>query len=441
MSENKLSFLDLQRFLIKEMEMHANYQPIMIKTLLNSPRRTATIDEIADKIRELNPAPSVNNFRNIPVYEVLTNRGIVNRDGDKFILNTQELTNEQSYQLSILCNWKTENIPLEEQIKDLTRAFDDNRTLFNPDRLPSQDLEKLRAEFVSDYSTERISKLKLDEYVTGKRDPNTGAVNKSTFCYRLENIMDRLSSFGIQSALDFGVYYSKETQKYEYKGDYSSADVIFDKIKIELKSLIEAGELYHIDHNRDNLLTTLNRHHILPKNVQSKILSLYYPEDFVHIHSLRNIQAILQSLGVAIHDIQPKLFLAQAQLLEIKNADPIMKQWNNSDFSHFAWHAVIARASKGRIKGMEQIEPGLFLTAYDNENLKTSKNLGILGWEQHSNTLAPGDYVFVFNTNSKQIETCFEVKMRSEERKLIWQDEVVAGKLKFTSRLEFEISI
>ena len=86
--------------------------------------------------------------------------------------------------------------------------------------------------------------MKLDEYVTGKRDPNTGAVNKSTFCYRLENVMDKLSKFGVRSALAFGVYYSKETQEYKYKGDFSSAEVIFDKIKTELKSLIEAGELF-----------------------------------------------------------------------------------------------------------------------------------------------------------------------------------------------------
>ena len=70
MSENKLSFVDLQRFLIKEMEMDANYQPIMINTLLNSPQRTATIDEIADKITELNPDSSIN-FRNIPVLQRL----------------------------------------------------------------------------------------------------------------------------------------------------------------------------------------------------------------------------------------------------------------------------------------------------------------------------------------------------------------------------------
>ena len=242
MPQNKLGFLDLQRFLINDMEMHTNYQPIMITVLLNSPQKSATMDEIAEKIRDLNPVESDKNFRSIPVYEVRTNGRIVDRDGEKFILNVEELTNEEVHQLMTLCNWKIENIPLQEQIQDLIKAFDKNRTLFKPDRLHEQDLEKLRTSFVSDYSSEKISTLKLDEYVAGKHDPNTGAVNKSTFCYRLEHIMDKLSGFGIRSALDFGVYYSKETQKYEYEGDYSSAEEIFDKTKIELNSLIEAGE-------------------------------------------------------------------------------------------------------------------------------------------------------------------------------------------------------
>jgi hypothetical protein len=34
-SRNLLSFVDLQKFLLEEMQMQANYQPIMIRTLLS----------------------------------------------------------------------------------------------------------------------------------------------------------------------------------------------------------------------------------------------------------------------------------------------------------------------------------------------------------------------------------------------------------------------
>jgi hypothetical protein len=109
MTSVELSFVDLERFLIKDMKMQANYQPIMIRTLLNSPQRIATKDEIAEKIRDLNSDANNKDFKNIPVYEVLTNRGIVKKDGNKFLLNIGELSDEQTYQLSVLCNWKTQS--------------------------------------------------------------------------------------------------------------------------------------------------------------------------------------------------------------------------------------------------------------------------------------------------------------------------------------------
>ena len=54
MSETKLNFVDIQRFLLNDMKLQANYQPIMIRTLLTSPENTATKDEIAKNIKELN---------------------------------------------------------------------------------------------------------------------------------------------------------------------------------------------------------------------------------------------------------------------------------------------------------------------------------------------------------------------------------------------------
>jgi hypothetical protein len=52
-SMNLLSFVDLQKFLLEEMQMQANYQPIMIRTLLQS-GGNATKEDIAAKIKDLN---------------------------------------------------------------------------------------------------------------------------------------------------------------------------------------------------------------------------------------------------------------------------------------------------------------------------------------------------------------------------------------------------
>ena len=67
--ERTLSFVDLQRFILKDMVMKANYQPIMIRTLLEN-GGGASKDSIATKIQELNQVSTEQDFRNIPVYEV-----------------------------------------------------------------------------------------------------------------------------------------------------------------------------------------------------------------------------------------------------------------------------------------------------------------------------------------------------------------------------------
>lgn len=213
-SRNLLSFVDLQKFLLEEMQMQANYQPIMIRTLLQSGGK-ATKDDIAANIKELNSEKEDQEFKNVPVYDVLEKHGIVRNDGNEFVLNSEELTADQSHQIIDLCNWKILTQPLH--LEELIEAFDKNRNLFDPNRTPLDELEKLRSAFVSDFPLEKILQLELDEYVAGKPDPNTGGVNKSTFCYRLENEMVKLSRFGVRTASDFSIYYNQENQEYRHK--------------------------------------------------------------------------------------------------------------------------------------------------------------------------------------------------------------------------------
>ena len=73
----RFGFKELQRFLLTEMQMQANYQPIMIKTLLER-GGTAGRNEIAEKIKEYNKDNPAQDFRFIPVYEVL-DHGIVQK--------------------------------------------------------------------------------------------------------------------------------------------------------------------------------------------------------------------------------------------------------------------------------------------------------------------------------------------------------------------------
>lgn len=61
-----LSFVDLQRYLLKKMRMQANYQPIMTKTLLASGGKSSK-DNVDARIKEVNPQKPEHDFLNVPV--------------------------------------------------------------------------------------------------------------------------------------------------------------------------------------------------------------------------------------------------------------------------------------------------------------------------------------------------------------------------------------
>ena len=114
------------------MQMQANYQPIMIRTLLQSGGKAT---------------------KDVEVYNVLEKKyGIVTEHDNEFILNTEELTAEQSQQLIALCNWKILTQPL--LLEELIEAFDKNKSLFDPGRITLEESESLRSPFVSNFPPE-----------------------------------------------------------------------------------------------------------------------------------------------------------------------------------------------------------------------------------------------------------------------------------------------
>ena len=232
-NDGGVRFTKLQRFLLDEMQMQANYQPIMIKTLLESGGR-ASRDEIAARIRELNSDNLEQDFRNIPVYEVLEKHGIVQKENDHFILNIGEITSDERKQLLVLCDWKIPNSPLD--LEELIKAFDANMNLFDPDGYDPSQRDKDHQMFVARFSSENIMNMQLDEYVAGKPDPKTGQVNRSTFCYLLEFGLSSFGRIGGRSSRKFGISYRKESNQYTYNKKYSSAEQAFNHIKAEIHS-------------------------------------------------------------------------------------------------------------------------------------------------------------------------------------------------------------
>lgn len=107
-------------------------------------------------------------------------------------------------------------------MEELINAFDKNKSLFDPDRITSEEREKLRSSFVSDFPIDEILEMKLDDYVAGKHDPISNQVDRSTFCYRLERGLSGLGGISGVVAQKFGIYFNHKMntnnciiQKYE----------------------------------------------------------------------------------------------------------------------------------------------------------------------------------------------------------------------------------
>jgi hypothetical protein len=273
-----LTFADLKLFLLQKMKPRANYQPVMIKTLLESGGR-CTKDQIAKRLKEFNPEEnSEKDFKSVPVYSVLEDHHVVRRkeEDDSYILNTVTLSSEQVLQLTLLCNWLIPEHPL--QLNELAGLFDKDRNFFAEDRPSAEEIENQRRQFVSEFSEQKIPTMELDEYVMGKG-------NRTTFCYRLEITLKWLGSIRGSYADKYGIFYNEKRGKYAYdEKNYHSAEEAFSSVKKQLLAILAAGKTFQADKNWKALSDALEAAASdIQSQVKSKILGVYFPNDFLYI--------------------------------------------------------------------------------------------------------------------------------------------------------------
>jgi MoxR-like ATPase/predicted RNA-binding protein len=401
-SNGKWSFPDLHDYIVYDMDedMQANYQPVMLKVLLEA-GGNATKDLIVEEIKKFNLQEPRGGFRNIPVFQTLEAKQIVLRKGDTYVLNVEDFDQNQRSELITLSKWKIydQPIPLEE----LAQAFDKNRKLFMLDRPPLQEILKARDEFVRDYSQEKVLQLNLDDYVQGKTDSATGEANHTTFCFRLERRVPWFGNIWGTPADKFGIYYSKEKKKYIYKDkDYRSPEEAFEAIKKEIYSIIEAAKAFSQDRDWAKLASTLEGRYNIERHVRSRILAIYFPEEFPQIHASDAVEKILAAIGVPESRIEGGLFLNHQKLMEIKHSHPIMKNWSTIDFSHFVWMVVMERVTRKDLKEKALMATTNYLilrTQPDSEWLDKEGSEYHFGTNvPHHSRVAPGSLV-VFDRN------------------------------------------
>lgn len=182
---------------------------------------------------------------------------------------------------------------------------------------------KAREDFVRRFSPKKINSMSIEEYVIGKQ-------SKTSFCYLIERRLDSLGRITGQPSSKFGIWYSPEYQKYKYDPKFgNNYKEAFVGVKKAISDLISAGESHDYDNIIANPLNAL---------IKGKILSVYYPEDYLNIFSERHLDYYLRSLNLDTKELMKSDVLYKRDaLLKFKNSDKDMKKWSINMFSVFLW--------------------------------------------------------------------------------------------------------
>ena len=186
-----------------------------------------------------------------------------------------------------------------------------------------QHLFKVRRDFVRKFNLAKIASMTIDEYVEGKQ-------SKTSFCYILEHTLKGLGNFSGQYVSKFGVWYSLENSKYKCEprlGD--NYKQVFKNIRLYILELLKAGKAHDYDAIVNNRLNAL---------FKGKILSVYFPDDYLNIFSNDHLNHYLKAFDLDPAELmkQDVLYKRKA-LIDYKNSDKDMKKWSNDMFSVFLW--------------------------------------------------------------------------------------------------------
>lgn len=182
-------------------------------------------------------------------------------------------------------------------------------------------LFKAREDFVRRFNPKKIASMTIDEYVQGKQ-------SKTSFCYILERTLKGLGNVSGQYATKFGVWYSSEQQTYRFEkrlgNDYKQA---FKKVRTSILNLLEAGKVHDYDEIINNPLNAL---------VKGKILSVYYPDDYLNIFSNEHLDYYLRSFDLDTAELMKQnVVYKRDALLAFKDSDKDMKKWSIDMFAVF----------------------------------------------------------------------------------------------------------
>ena len=193
-----------------------------------------------------------------------------------------------------------------------------------------KELEELRQEFKKRFTPQKIRDLAVDEYVLGKRID--GKVNEDTFCYWVERKTSELGLIIGARADKFGLYCDVKTQKYKYLKEFQNENEALRFLKNEILKLIQYGKNKDLDKIKNVKLSPM---------FKGKILFLYHPDKFLNIFSDKHLNWFLKKFGKFDESIEKLDEVDKREMLmQIKNADKVMKSWTTYEFMDFLYSGI-----------------------------------------------------------------------------------------------------
>lgn len=279
-------------------------------------------------------------------------------------------------------------------------------------------LFKAREDFVHRFNPKKIASMTIDEYVQGKQ-------SKTSFCYILERTLKGLGNVSGQYATKFGVWYSSEQQTYRFEkrlgDDYKQA---FKKVRTSILNLLEAGKVHDYDEIISNPLNAL---------VKGKILSVYYPDDYLNIFSNEHLDYYLRSFDLDTAELMKQnVVYKRDALLAFKDSDKDMKKWSIDMFAvflHSHYPKSPAKAEEMAVKSKdEELEfPTLENVSFVDLQLASGKQTTPV--KTHSATPSP-DYEKEARKYKKLGDRGEYIVIQAETKRLMEELSITEAKVK-----------
>ena len=207
-----------------------------------------------------------------------------------------------------------------EAIQKAIREFD-----YSPREKRIARLLPVRDEFVKYFNEEFIRHMKVEDYAIGR-----GIKDWHVFSYGIERTFHDLGSIVGATSYKFGIFYSPGDKTYKWATRYGETKTkAFNQIKRCIIDLLECGRREDLDGIANNMLSSM---------VKGKILSLYYPEQYLNIFSDAHLDVYLIKLGLDTEELLvSKPVYKRQRLVAFKNADPEMRFWSMDKFSNFLY--------------------------------------------------------------------------------------------------------